>query len=101
MSFQNIKNEIYSVGVSHRSATKNIHGYISSKVSKVLVGFCSYCNIKKTMTVFDNNVVSKCLSFFFKNSKKNGKKRLNASKKMAKKYIKVPKASLGHYIKRC
>ena len=70
MSFQKLKMDSYSVGVNHRSATKNIHGDITSKVSKVLIGFCSICNIKKTMTVFVNNVVSKSLSIFFKNFKK-------------------------------
>ena len=31
----------------HRSATKNIYGNITSKGSKVLIGFCSICNRKK------------------------------------------------------
>ena len=101
MSFQKFKMDSYSVGVSHRCATKNIHGDITSKGSKVLIGFCSICNIKKTMTVFDNNVVPKSLSIFFFNFKKKGKKGLNVSKTMAKKYIKVPKARLGHCSKCC
>ena len=69
MGFQKFKMESYSVGVRHRSATRNIHGDITSKGSKVLIGFCSICNNKKTMTVFDNNVVSKSLINFFKNFK--------------------------------
>ena len=69
MSFQKFKMDSYFVGVSHRSATKNIHGDIISKGSKVFIGFCSICNIKKTMTVFDINVVSESLSNFFKNFK--------------------------------
>ena len=59
----------YSVGVRNRSATKNFHDDITSKGSIVKIGFCSICNFKKTMTVFDNNVVSESLSNFFKNFK--------------------------------
>ena len=57
----------YSVGASHRSDTKNIHDDITSKVSKALFGYCSKCTSKKTMTVFDYNVVSDNLSSFFQN----------------------------------
>ena len=69
MSFQKFKMESYSVELGHRSATKNIHGDITSKGSKILFGSCSMCNIKKTTTVFDNNVASESLSNFFKNFK--------------------------------
>ena len=69
MSFQSFKMDSYSVGVSHRSDTKNIHDDITSKVSKVLIEFCSICNSKKTMFVFDNKVVSQSFSSFFKNFK--------------------------------
>ena len=69
MSFQKFKMDSYSVAVRNRSATKNIHGDITSKGSIVLIGFCSICNIKKSMTVFDNNVVSESLSNFFKKFK--------------------------------
>ena len=84
----------YSVGVSHKSATKNIRDDITSKVSKVLSGYCSICNIKKTMTVFGNNVVSS-------RSSRIRLKRVLMCNKDGKKYIKVPKASLRHYSKRC
>ena len=67
MSLQKFKMDSYSIGVRNRSATKNILGDITTKGSKVLIGFCSICNIKKTTTVFDNNVVSESLSNFFKN----------------------------------
>ena len=69
MSFQKFKMDSYSVAVRNRFATKNIHGDIISKGSIVLIGFCSICNIKKTMTVFDNNVVPKSLTIFFNNLK--------------------------------
>ena len=47
MSFQKFKTDGYSVGGKHRSATVEIYGDISSKGSKVLIGFCSKCNRKK------------------------------------------------------
>ena len=67
MSSQKIKMDSYSVGVSHRSNTKNNHDDITSKVSKVIFGYCSNCTSKKTMTVFDNNVVSDSVSSFIEN----------------------------------
>ena len=44
MSFQKFKSDSYCVGARHRSATKNIYGDITSKGSKVLIGYCSICN---------------------------------------------------------
>ena len=46
MRFQKFKSDSYCVGVRHRSATKNIYGDITSKSSKVLIGYCSICNRK-------------------------------------------------------
>ena len=51
MSFQKIKKNSYCVGGRHRSATKNIYGDITSKVSEILIDISSYCNRKKSMTV--------------------------------------------------
>ena len=45
MSFQKYKSDSYCVGGRHRSATTNI--YITSRGSKVLIGYCSICNSKK------------------------------------------------------
>ena len=56
MSFQKYKTGSYCVGGRHRSATKNIHGDITSKGSKVLIGFCSVCQRKKSMAVSDNTI---------------------------------------------
>ena len=45
---QKFKSDSYFVRGRHRSATKNFYGGITSKDSKVLVGYCSICNRKKT-----------------------------------------------------
>ena len=47
MSFQKFKTDGYFVGGRHLSATKNIYGDITSKGSKILIGYCSICNRKK------------------------------------------------------
>ena len=47
MGFNNFKSDSYCVGGRHKSATKKIHGDITSKGSKVLIGFCSIYNKKK------------------------------------------------------
>ena len=61
------------------------------KGSKVLIGFCSICNRKKSMTVSDNTVQAEGLGDFFKNL---GKKRLNVSKKMTKNVLSNPTRAL-------
>ena len=43
MSFQKIKIVSYCVGGRHRSSTVKIYGDITSKGSKVLIGYCSIC----------------------------------------------------------
>ena len=77
MSFQKFKSDKYCVGGRHRSATVKIYGDITNKGSKVLIGFCSKCQRKKSMTVSDNTIEAEGLSDFFKNL---GKKGLNVSK---------------------
>ena len=47
MSFQKFKSDSYCVGGRHRSATVKIYGDITTKSSKVLIGFCSKCQRKK------------------------------------------------------
>ena len=69
-SFQNLKSDRYCIGRRHRSATKNIHGDKANKGSIVLNGYCSICNIKKSMTVNDNTIQAESLSDFFKNFEK-------------------------------
>ena len=85
MSFNKFKSDSYCVGGRHRSATVKIFGDITSKGSKVLIGYCSICNRKKSMTVSDNTIKAEVLGDFFKNL---GKKGLNVSKKMAKNVLK-------------
>ena len=47
MSFIKFKSDSCCVGGRHRSSTKNVYGDITSKGSKVLIGYCSICNKKK------------------------------------------------------
>ena len=91
MSFNKFENNSYCVGGRHRSATTKIYGNITSKGSKVLIGYCSICNRKKSMTVSDNTIKSEGLGDFFKNL---GKKGLNVSKKMAKNVLSNPGRAL-------
>ena len=91
MSFKKFKSDSYCVGGRHRSATVKIYGDITSKGSKVLIGYCSICNRKKSMTVSDNTIKAEGLGDFFKNL---GKKGLNVSKKMAKNVLSNPGRAL-------
>ena len=77
MGFQKLKSNSYCVGGRHgcRSATKkNIFGDMTSKSSKVLIGYCSICNRIKSLTVSDNTKQAEGLSDFFNIL---GRKRLN------------------------
>ena len=49
-------------------------------MSKVLIGYCSLCNRKKSMTVSDNTIKAEGLASFFKNL---GKISAEAFKKLA------------------
>ena len=91
MTFNKFKTDSYCVGGRHGSATKNIYGDITSKGNKVLIGFCSVCNRKKSMTVSDDTIQAECLGDFFKNL---GKKGLKVSKKMAKNVLSNPGRAL-------
>ena len=52
MSSQKYKSNSYCIGGRHRSATMKNYWDITCKVSKVLNGYCSICNRKKSRTVF-------------------------------------------------
>ena len=91
MSFQKFKFNSFCVGGRHRSTTTNIYGDITSEGSKVLIGLCSNCIGKKSVTVSDNTMVAGGLGEFFMNLGKNG---LNVSKKMAKNVLKNPGRAL-------
>ena len=85
MSFQKFISDFHCVGGKHKSATINPYGDISSKSSKLLIGYCSICNRKKSMTFSDNTIQAEGLGDFFKNI---GIKGLNMSKKMAENVLK-------------
>ena len=91
MSFNKFKSDSYCVGGRHKSATIKIYGDITSKGSKVLIGFCSICNRKKSMTVSDNTIKAEGLGSFFKNF---GKISAKAGKKLATNVIKNPGIAL-------
>ena len=91
MSFQEFKTNSYCVGWRQRSATTNVYGDITSKGSKVLIGYCSICKRKKSMT-FSDNTKADGLGDFFKNL---GKKGLIISKKMAKNALSNPGRALN------
>ena len=55
-------------------STKNAFDDITSKGSKVLIGYGSFCNRKKPMTVSDNTIQAEDFGDFFKDL---GKKRHN------------------------
>ena len=65
MSFQKIKIDFNCVGGRLRSATKNIFNDITSKGFKVLIGYCSICIRKKSMTVSDKTIQAEGLGVFF------------------------------------
>ena len=91
MSFNKFKSDSYCVGGRHKFATVKIYGDITSKGSKVLIGFCSICNRKKSMTVSDNTIKAEGLGSFFKNF---GKISAKASKKLAKNVLSNPGRAL-------
>ena len=46
MSFTKLKSDSCCVGGQHRSSTVKTYGDLSTKGSKVLIGYCSKCNKK-------------------------------------------------------
>ena len=91
MTLNKFKSDSYCVGGRHRSATKNIYGSITSKGSKVLIGICSICNRKKSMTVADDTIKAEGFGDFLTNL---GKKGPNVSKKMVKNVLSYPGRAL-------
>ena len=65
MAFQKTKSDTYGIGGRHRPATKKVYGDITSKSSKVLIGDCSICSRKKSMTVSDSTTEAEGLRHFF------------------------------------
>ena len=64
----------------HYSGTKNIRGFVSAKVAKMLKGNCVKCRRYKSMTVSDATIESEGLKDFFKSV---GKATVNFGKKVA------------------
>ena len=91
MTFQKFQTDSYCVGGRHRSGTVKIFGDITPKGSKVLIGYCSICNRKKSMIVTDNTIKAEGLGDFFKNLGKISEK---AGKKLAKNVISNPGRAL-------
>ena len=91
MSFQKFKSDSYCVGGRHKSSTVKICGDIISKGSKVLIGFCSVCNRKKSKTASDNTIKTEGLGGFFKNL---GKISSKAGKKLVINVLKNPGRAL-------
>ena len=91
MSFKKFESDSYCVGGRHRSTTVKIYGDITSKGGKVLIGYCSICNRKTSMTVSDNTIKAEGLSSFFKNL---GKISSKAGKKLAKNVLSNPGRAL-------
>ena len=49
MSFQKFKSDSHCIGGRHHSATVKNYGDITSRGSKVIIGYCSICNRKKSI----------------------------------------------------
>ena len=64
---KNFKIDRYCVGGRHWSSAVKTYGDITSKGNKLLIGYCSICNRKKSMTVSDNTIKAEGFGDFFKN----------------------------------
>ena len=95
LSFQNFKTNSFCIRGRHRSVTINLSCDNTSGGSKVLFGYCSKSERKKSMTVSDNTKMAKNLDDFFKNL---GKKELIYQKRW-RKLIEKPGTNLGYYSK--
>ena len=87
MTFNKLKSDSYCVGGRRRSATVKIYDDLTSKVSEVLIGYCSIFDRKKSMTVSDDTIKAEGFGVFFKNLGKNG---LNVLKMKAKNVLSNP-----------
>ena len=74
------KTNSYCVGGRHYSGTNNIHGFISTKGTKMLKGNFVKCRRNKSMTVSDATIEAEGLKFFFKSV---GRATVNFGKKVA------------------
>ena len=93
MTFEKFKSDSYCVGGRHRSSTLKFYGDITSKRSKVIIGYCSICNRKKSMTFSDNTIKAEGLGSSFKNL---GEISAKASKELATNALRNPARFLGN-----
>ena len=91
MIFNKYKNDSYWVGGRNRSATLKFYGDLTNKGSKVLIGFCSICIRKQSMTVSDNTIKAEGLGSLFKNLRRISAK---ASRKLLTNVFKKPSRAL-------
>ena len=87
MTFNKFGTNSYCVGGRHTSATKDNYGSLTSKGNKVLIGYCSICNRKKSTTVSGNTIQAEGLGSFFKNL---GKISAKSVEKIATNALKNP-----------
>ena len=52
MTFRKFKSDSYCFGRRHKSATVKIYRDVTSKGNKVIIGYCSVCNRKKSIYCF-------------------------------------------------
>ena len=91
MKFRKFETDRYCVGGRQIYSTLKIYGDITRNGSKVLFGFCSICNRKKSMTANDKTIKADGLGDFFETL---GEKDNNVSKKMARNVLKNPSRAL-------
>ena len=84
-AFKNLKRIVTVLAEDTDLPQKNFSGDITSKGSRLKIGYCSICNRTKSMTVSENTVIAEGLGDFFKNL---GKKNLKTSEKLAKERVK-------------
>ena len=86
MSFQKYQSDSYCAGGRHRSATTKFYGDLSSKISKVIIGYC-LCIRKKFKIIFDKTIQAEGPGSFFNSL---GRFSAKAGKKLANIVVKNP-----------
>ena len=79
-NFKKFKTNSYCVGGRQYSGTNNIRGFITSKGTKMMNGYCVKCKRNKPMTVSIATIEAEGLKDFFKSV---GKATVNFGKKFA------------------
>ena len=79
-SFSKFKTNSNCVGGRHYSGSNKIRGVVTSKVTKILKGYCVKCKRNKSMTVSDATIEAEGLEDFFESV---GRATVNFGKKVA------------------